>query len=62
VELLARDWRRAAWFYTRFGITEELVRHGVPAVSSEGKDLAERVRSLSDWIAELRERAEAVFP
>jgi hypothetical protein len=29
-ETLARDWRRAAWFYGRFGITEIQYRDGVP--------------------------------
>jgi hypothetical protein len=29
--MLARDWRKAAWFYARFGITEGLFRHGLPA-------------------------------
>jgi len=24
---LARDWRKAAWFYARFGITETTLRH-----------------------------------
>jgi hypothetical protein len=28
-EILARDWRRAARFYARFGITEAMFRHGV---------------------------------
>ena len=30
-ETLARDWRMAAGFYARFGITEWQFRHGVPA-------------------------------
>jgi len=29
-ETLARDWRKAAWFYGRFGITEGQFRQGVP--------------------------------
>jgi len=29
-EELARDWRKAAWFYARFGITEGQFRRGVP--------------------------------
>ena len=33
--LLANDWNRAARFYERFGITEKMFRHGVPAVSAE---------------------------
>ena len=58
-EALASDWRRAAHFYARFGVTEELVRHGVPA---EGEDLAERVGSPMGWMAEVRAREEAVLP
>ena len=27
-EALARDWRKAAWFYARFGITEAQFRVG----------------------------------
>ena len=62
VELLANSWQNAARFYARYGVTEELVRHGVPAVSAEGEDLAERVGSPVDWMAEMRERAEAELP
>jgi hypothetical protein len=29
-ETLARDWRKAAWFYARYGITEGQFRHRVP--------------------------------
>ena len=29
-ELLARDWRKAARFYARFGITEGMFRRGSP--------------------------------
>ncbi len=31
---LARNWRKAAWFYARFGITEGQFRGGVPTESS----------------------------
>jgi len=34
-ETLARDWRKAAWFYARFGITEGQFRNGVPPDSIE---------------------------
>jgi hypothetical protein len=30
-EVLASDWRKAARFYARFGITEGMFRKGVPA-------------------------------
>ena len=29
-ETLERDWRKAAWFCARFGISETMFRHGVP--------------------------------
>jgi hypothetical protein len=35
-ETLARDWRKAAWFYARFEITEGMFRHGVAVISEEG--------------------------
>ena len=31
-EILVTDWRKAARFYARFGVTEELLRYGVPTV------------------------------
>jgi len=61
-ELLASDWRRATWIYSRFGVTEGLLRHGVPAPDAEAQDLAERVWSPCDWMAEVRARVEAVLP
>lgn len=30
-EVLATDWRKAARFYARFGVTEVMLRHGVQA-------------------------------
>ena len=33
-ETLASDWKRAAAFYDRFGVTEEMVRNGVPDLGS----------------------------
>lgn len=60
-ESLKCDWQRAARFYARFGITEDLVRHGVPAFDAEAQDLAGRVGSPSDWRAEERARIEAVL-
>ncbi len=34
-ETLARDWQKAARCYSRFGITEEFYRHGVPGDSAK---------------------------
>jgi len=34
-EILAADWRKAARFYARFGVTEGTLRHGVRDVSEE---------------------------
>ncbi len=61
-EALRSDWQCAARFYVRFGVTEGQVRHGLPATTIASEDLAERVGSPSDWMAEVRERAEAVLP
>ena len=33
-ETLATDWQQAARFYARFGITEAMLRSGVPPVSA----------------------------
>jgi hypothetical protein len=35
-ETLANDWRRAARFYERFGITEAMFRYGVAGIEFEG--------------------------
>lgn len=35
VEVLASDWKKAARFYARFGITEGEFRHGVPTAVTE---------------------------
>jgi hypothetical protein len=38
-ETLARDWRKAAWFYARFGITEGQFRKGVPLEDVDSNEL-----------------------
>ena len=38
--MLDRDWRKAARFYARFGITESTFRFGVPFRREEGNRLA----------------------
>jgi hypothetical protein len=30
-ETVSHDWKKAAWFYGRFGITKATFRQGVPA-------------------------------
>ena len=37
-EVLARDWRRAAAFYARLGVTERMIRQGVPLSSDDSAD------------------------
>jgi hypothetical protein len=37
-ETLARDWRKGAWFYSRFGITEGQFRQGVPPFGVDPPD------------------------
>jgi hypothetical protein len=43
-ENLHRDWREAAHFYGRYGITEEMRRFGVPDLARE--DVDDRAVSL----------------
>jgi hypothetical protein len=40
-EVLARDWRKAAWFYARFGITAANFRTGVREMSGDATDKSE---------------------
>ena len=58
-DLLASDWGRAAWFYARFGVNEQFMRHGVTGMADE--DFAQRLASPMDSMTEARERAEAVW-
>jgi len=62
-ETLARDWRKAAWFYARFGITEGQYRHGVsiPLIPTAGPDLEKRPER-SDRSTDLAWRREATLP
>jgi hypothetical protein len=62
-KILASDRRRAAMFNTRFEVTWEWLRHGVPAY--EGMRLEEREDRLTapvDHLPELRARGVAVGP
>jgi hypothetical protein len=62
-EILRRDWVKAARFYGRFGITEELFRQGVPSEEAKvGTDLESRIPSAMDWVTEAKERAAAMLP
>ena len=61
-ERLAGDWRMAARFYARFGVTEGQVQHATLAAEEEGEALAGCTPSSVDRISEMRERAEAVLP
>ncbi|NNN17439.1 MAG: hypothetical protein HKL79_03655 [Thermoplasmata archaeon] len=61
-ETLARDWRKAAMFYARLGVTEAMVRHGVPSVNADGEGFAERVRSPVDRREEDMAREGATLP
>jgi hypothetical protein len=61
-ETLQRDWKKAARFYTRFGITEGQFRNGVALVIEEDADHVETdLRPGSASATEARERAAAVF-
>ncbi len=37
-DTFARDWQKAARFYARFGITEEMFRCGVPSFEYPSED------------------------
>ena len=56
-ETLARDWRKAARFYARFGITEKLFLHGVVAGDSGVVEVHPcQIRAPCDELAESRFR------
>jgi hypothetical protein len=57
---LQRDWRRAARFYARFGISEEMLRHGV----ASGRVLSGPADSVwrPDPLREAKEHAQMVLP
>jgi hypothetical protein len=42
-ETLQRDWRKAARFYARFGVTEEAFRYGVSAGGTAGESVADAI-------------------
>jgi hypothetical protein len=59
-EMLHRDWRRAALFYVRFGISEEMFRRGVPAEEErESEEFVDQFRTLCDSREEIRSRKDA---
>ncbi len=60
-EVMASDWRRAARFYARIGVTEGLVRHGVPDGDVQETDVTEWLQSRVDWVAEEKVREVAVL-
>ncbi len=43
-EVLTRDWQRAGRFYARFGITEAMLRNGVPIAGFEALSGVDRVK------------------
>jgi len=61
-EVLLQDWIKAAHFYGRFGITETLLRHGVPGADSPEGDLAEVLKAPCCHLEDLRGRKSATFP
>jgi hypothetical protein len=60
-ETIVRDWRKAARFYARFGITEGEFRLGVPPEEGAGVDERETHQSSGDWMSEVRQRESAAF-
>ena len=61
-EVLARDWREAARFYARFGVTEETLRNGVSAGNVPGKALANASCHPMNTLAEGGEHPRGVLP
>ncbi len=59
-ETLARDWRKAARFYARLGITEEQMRDGVPADDDTIVVAIEQSKLSEDRIVGEPERAEVL--
>jgi hypothetical protein len=59
-ETLQRHWRKAVRFYARFGVTEEMFRHGVASgsVRSGSADSVWRPNPLPD----ATEHAQVVLP
>jgi hypothetical protein len=49
--ILHADWKRAARFYARFGITELLFRNGVPDATADGSDdfFGTDVDGMNEW-------------
>lgn len=61
-ERLASDWRKASWFYMRFGITEGMLRSGVPSSEVPGENLLDVLRTLCGGMTEVRARVSKVLP
>jgi hypothetical protein len=63
-EILAKDWQKAARFYARFGISQEMFRHEVPARedSSEANLWPDFAEPHVDVRTESRTRAESILP
>jgi hypothetical protein len=60
-ETLARDSRRAARFYARFGVTEKAFRNGVSAADMPGEDLADAIGEALNTLSEAAEHLQAVL-
>jgi hypothetical protein len=61
-EILETDWKRAARFYTRFGITEETFRYGVSAGGAAGDSGTDGIWQPMNSFTEAREQIEVVLP
>jgi hypothetical protein len=56
-DVLRGDWRKAARFYARIGVTEILFRHGAPADTGESsEDSLDSARTSFDWHEEVQAR------
>jgi hypothetical protein len=61
-EILAADWKKAAFFYTRFRVSEAQLRHGIPGGETTEGEVTEPLISPNDWTVERRMRESVVFP
>jgi len=60
--VIATDWRKAAGFYARFGITETQFRHGVLATCPEDADTCQSSPSVLSEIERFSVREPASMP
>lgn len=61
-DLLTRDQGKTVLFCGRYGITERMLVRGVEAGDVQDADVADMVRTLADWVEEVRAQKHAALP